>query len=166
MVILGRGWRSILHGNVLLLLFLPTASALAGQVSLITPGALAPAPLILPGGPLGPVVPGAVSLGHASVFVTPWITYVSPGYETPRRSPYDFEFQAAGRLRLQVEPPDAQVLLDGSPLATEEPGMFELGLFVGEHTLLVHHPHYQPRSLDVAIEAAKTSTVRILLKKH
>src|SRR5690606_28364847 len=54
--------------------------------------------------------------------------------------PLHFALEPVGRLTLSVQPPEAQVLLDGEPLARDERSDVEVD--VGAHQLVVSHPGF------------------------
>ena len=63
----------------------------------------------------------------------------------------------AGWLRVQVEPPDAQVFLDGFPLQVDPASgqSARIGLMVGTHWVEVKKEGFQPQRTQVEIQQAR-----------
>jgi hypothetical protein len=69
----------------------------------------------------------------------------------------------SGALRLQVDPPTADVLVDGhyAGIVGDFDGHFHhLKLRRGAHHMEIREPGYQPLEFDIVIEASRTTTYR------
>lgn len=114
---------------------------------------------------------------------TPWTYYVAaPRYGTHYRTD---EAQASGTdssgglylngyrvtpsgwLRVQVEPKDAEILVDGSPVAAEKASGLSnsLGLLVGRHHVEVRKDGYETYQADLPIQQAREVLLQVTLKK-
>jgi hypothetical protein len=74
----------------------------------------------------------------------------------------------SGNLRLLIEPPDAQVYVDGSFVGTvEDVGSALAGLRIdrGPHRIELRAPGYETLTVDVSIEANRTITYRGELRR-
>lgn len=100
--------------------------------------------------------------------IGPPIIYLPPPgrFHTPERSPYDFTVRSAGRLQVEVHPPDATVFVDGERVERDEEHAFDLGLLTGKHTMQVARAGYRTRTLRVRIEPAQVTTVSVRLKRQ
>jgi hypothetical protein len=85
-------------------------------------------------------------------------------------TPYPFdEFDDAGSLRLQVEPKDAAVYVDGyyAGIVDDFDGHFQhVNLTPGAHHLEIVAPDFEPLAFDVAIEAHHKTTYRGVLTRN
>jgi tetratricopeptide (TPR) repeat protein len=97
------------------------------------------------------------------------ILLVRPGYEpssslTPRKAMQRFEKVRAtliGRLILELEPPDARVLVDGRPVRPGPEG--DLMLPAGAYDLRAEHEGFDVFDLEVEVVAGDEHTVRLEL---
>lgn len=122
-------------------------------------------PVLFGGGVRGPH-----PLWHGGFLTSQWGYY--PLYPPPSQpsspapSPYEFAVKPAGRLRLSVEPPSAEVFVDGAPLEPSGGSDFDVALLVGSHTIQVAKEGYQPYTSEVSVEAAKTTRLSVTLRPH
>jgi hypothetical protein len=109
--------------------------------------------------------------GHRAPQPTPWLVYApgpyawfdewsAPAAEARRERPRSYEEgPRTGRLRVQVEPPDAQVFVDGTYAGT--PGdANEIELAAGVHRLEIVAPGHESTAVDVHITAGERITYR------
>jgi hypothetical protein len=114
---------------------------------------------------------------------TPWNTYLATPlygthYQTDEGQPSGTDSSGAlyvngyrvtpsGWLRVQVEPRDAEILVDGSPVPVEKiSGMSNsLGLLVGRHHVQVRKDGYETYHTELPIPQANEVLLQILLKK-
>ena len=87
-------------------------------------------------------------------------------YKDTRRSPYDsLEVKQAGRISIVVQPLDAEVLVDGYQLTKKDDSTYEVGLLTGIHKVEAKKGGYKPYSIEVVVEAGRTVSLTIELKK-
>ena len=100
----------------------------------------------------------------------PYYPYYYPPedmYKRKYESPYPAEIKGAGRLNIQVIPGDADVLLDGYPLAIgREAGPFAIGLLAGKHQIEVRKEGYRGYQKEVEIKTAATTNLKIILERR
>ena len=90
----------------------------------------------------------------------PFGAYPVPG--TYAADPFD-DSGPTGKLRLHVEPRDAEVFVDGyyAGIVDDFNGVFQrLTLAAGPHHIVVNAPGYQPLEFDIRIERHQTTTYR------
>jgi hypothetical protein len=115
------------------------------------------------GGGTGVVVQGRVPSRRGPGPVVWWSVYDTGAPPPPAGSPtQDLEPKPAGRLRLVVDPPDAQVWVDGNPLPPG--GDASVGLLTGTYTVQAARPGYRSASREVVIERARTALLEIRLE--
>ena len=89
--------------------------------------------------------------------------YLGYGYGYPF-APYPFDsFDDSGQLRLQVEPKNADVYVDGyyAGVVDDFDGHFQhLNLTPGSHRVEIVAPGYQPLTFDITIETHHKTTYR------
>jgi len=69
--------------------------------------------------------------------------------------------QHVARVRASVEPPDAEVRLDGQPLAAGDSAI----VAPGDHTLTASAPHYAPHAQTLTLRAGGEEWVSIVLQR-
>jgi hypothetical protein len=86
----------------------------------------------------------------------------------PLMPPVDTDAESTGHLRLDVQPLDAQILVDGYFVGTVM-DFFQtiagLNLQAGPHHLEFHAPDYETLAVDVQIQPDRTITYRATLKR-
>ena len=88
-------------------------------------------------------------------------------YEESRRSPYDsLEVKQAGSISVVVQPLDAKVFVDGYQLTKKDDATHEVGLLTGIHKVEAKKGGYKPYSIEVLVEAGRTVSLTIELKKE
>ena len=131
------------------------------------------------------------SRSPASIFIrvgnrwvpTPWNRYLAvPRYGTHYRTneeqgsgadssggPYlnGYRVTPSGWLRVQVEPRDAEILVDGSPIPIEKiAGLSNsLGLLVGRHHVEVRKDGFQTYLAELPIQRAREVLLQVILEK-
>jgi hypothetical protein len=90
--------------------------------------------------------------------------YYYPPYLRDVPSPYPDNVKAAGRLLIQVEPHDAEVLVDGYPLGQRADLTYEVGLLVGVHRVEARKEGFKPYAAEIEIQAAVRTLVTITLE--
>ncbi len=100
-----------------------------------------------------------------------WYSYGLPGlypsYSTYADTPYPFDPQGpTGRLRLKIEPADAEVYVDGyyAGIVDDFDGRFQhLDMTPGSHHVEVRAPGYRPLQVDIIIQQRRTVVYRGVL---
>ena len=100
-----------------------------------------------------------------------WYSYGLPGlypsYSTYGDTPYPFDPQGpTGRLRLKIEPADAEVYVDGyyAGIVDDFDGRFQhLDMTPGSHHVEVRAPGYRPLQVDIIIQQRRTVVYRGVL---
>jgi hypothetical protein len=73
-----------------------------------------------------------------------------------------------GKLRLQIEPRDADVFVDGvyGGIVDDFDGVFQrMTLTPGPHHIVVQRPGYEPLAFDVAIDPHRAVTYKGVLQR-
>jgi hypothetical protein len=80
-------------------------------------------------------------------------------------SPYPTEVKPAGKLFIQIEPLDAQVMVDGYTLKQKDDLTYEVGLFTGTHHVQAQKEGFKPYKVDVEIQAGMGTLITVVLEK-
>ncbi len=91
----------------------------------------------------------------------PWYPYPHPAFGLPPGS------HPAVALRLQVNPPDASVFVDGYAAGTVDDydGVFQrLRLAPGPHEIVIHHPRHRTLRQHIYYNPGSTQTIRHILE--
>jgi len=106
-----------------------------------------------------------------SPYYQPYYPYYSPPYggyhpgSGADTSPYPAEVKPAGRLFIQIEPLDAQVMIDGYALRQKDDLTYEAGLFTGTHHVEAKREGFKPYKADVDIQPGMGTLITIVLEK-
>jgi hypothetical protein len=119
------------------------------------PAPAAPAPPPPPTQSQEPVPPGAYPPPGAPL--PPPGSYPSP----PRRDPRTAAI--GGSVGIRVQPPEADVLIDGQPWHVGGQPLV-IGVTAGRHHLEVHAPGQQPYSTDVDVRPGEMTQVNVSLR--
>ncbi len=77
---------------------------------------------------------------------------------------YDVQPTPVGRVVVDVEPPEAEVRLDGRPLSPGSPGHFEWSLVEGRYPLDVRAPGHLDFRREVVVEPGRSTELRVKLE--
>jgi hypothetical protein len=105
-----------------------------------------------------------------SPYYQPYYPYYSPyggNYPGNRTdiSPYPTDVKPAGRLFIQIEPLDAQVMADGYTLRQKDDLTYEVGLFTGTHHIEANKDGFKSYKVDVDIQPGMGTLITIVLEK-
>jgi hypothetical protein len=80
-------------------------------------------------------------------------------------SPYPTDVKPAGRLFIQIEPLDAQVMVDGYTLRQKDDLTYEVGLFTGTHHVEAVKDGFKSYKVDVDIQPGMGTLITVVLEK-
>ncbi|GAF83687.1 unnamed protein product, partial [marine sediment metagenome] len=70
----------------------------------------------------------------------------------------------AGRVRVEVEPPDAEVLVDGNPVRRRGDAPYEVGLLEGVHQIEVRAPGHREHREEVMVHGGSATNLTVRLQ--
>jgi len=70
----------------------------------------------------------------------------------------------AGRVTVQVEPSDAEVLVDGHPLRRQENAPYQVGVLEGIHQLEVRAQGHQEHRQEIVVRAGSATNLTVRLQ--
>jgi hypothetical protein len=120
-----------------------------------------------------PLMPGGATpywQNPNSPYYQPYYPYYYPygGYypgSGANTSPYPTDVKPAGRLFIQIEPLDAQVMVDGYSLKQKDDLTYEVGLFTGTHHVEAQKEGFKNYKVDVDIQPGMGTLITIVLEK-
>jgi hypothetical protein len=125
-------------------------------------------PLTLPHHPYVHGHPGS-GYGPYGYGYGPWgvprPVYYPPGSTPSESAPMEIgPVTPAGRVTLQVEPLDAEVLVDGHPLRRRDDAPYEVGLLEGVHQVEVRAPGHQEHRQEVVVRGGTATNLTVRLQ--
>jgi len=70
----------------------------------------------------------------------------------------------AGRVRVEVEPPNAEVLVDGNPVRRRGDAPHEVGLLEGVHQIQVRAPGHREHREEVMVRGGSATNLTVRLQ--
>lgn len=108
-----------------------------------------------------PVIAPAVPPPPVGTYMPPY----TPQCPLPAGSPVPLGREAAtGTLSLQVQPPDAEVIINRDRWTSSDGIHFVIDLSVGAHRLTISRPGYQSYVTEIQLRAGQTLTLNVTLK--
>ena len=91
--------------------------------------------------------------------------YYPPGSTPSESQPMEIgPVRPAGRVTLQVEPPDAEVLVDGHPVPRRGDAPYQVGLLEGIHQIQVRAPGHQEHREEVVVRGGSATNLTVRLQ--
>lgn len=116
----------------------------------LTSGAFSEPPPVAP--PVPPPPAGSYSLPRTPPRVTP-----------PAAAPPPADARGFGTLELQIQPPDADVTIDGQRWLTSDHGRFVVQVPAGMHRVVIEKRGYQAYSADVDVRDGQSTPLNVSL---
>jgi hypothetical protein len=84
----------------------------------------------------------------------------------PQGSGATLQAAGYGSVRLRVQPPSAEVTIDGDHWTSSEAGQFVIQLAVGPHRIEVAMPGYQRFSTEIQVREGETTPLNVALSRE
>jgi hypothetical protein len=97
---------------------------------------------------------------------TPYPQLVPPGYYPPSQdsSGGQRNVKPSGFIFIEVDPPDAEVFIDGNKLKPSKDNTYEEGVFTGMHKVVVKKSGYKDHLEIVTVSTGATQRLTVRLK--